>query len=296
MAPPPAYVLIVGPQAATHGTATAPHPGPPAKGEGNCSRAIWPQELKKNVCTCNSFSAWLNVEMSKKKTNLTRPYQCLGRFMGMLEAGPGAQHSSFPSVHDTTYWLRTWCRRHMLEVNHAKKEKQYRLKLRTFPLQEHREAAVTNSCLIMKCIAKAYADQAAMPLTHWALCNSGADGCIYNTTHGGRNKEWVIADLQYVRVLLAERKGCMECTEHKTWKTYGDLAKWLSPTLIGYLLCYDSCPKPEGHSTLSVPAKAGATHMSMQSALRTWFKKAHSRWLHQANCECLQKAFTHSTN
>jgi hypothetical protein len=320
------------------------HPGPPAKGEGNCSRASWPQELKKDCVPMPQFFAWLKIEMNKKKTNLTRPYQCLGRFMGMLEAGPGAQPSSFPSVHDTKYWVAVyvhglhktlmeialmhpkydwametleglhrycdyhislinyaiikgddgywvqykncmeqmkkdlrsghWKRCHdMLEVNHAKKEKQDRLKLRKFPLQEHRKAAVTNSCLIMKCIAKAYADQAAMPLRYWGLCNSGAAGCIYNTTHGGRCKEWVIADLQYVRVLLAERKECMECTEHKTWKTYGDLAKWLSPTLIDYLLCYDSCPRPEGHSTFFVPAKAGAAHMSMQSALRTWCKR-----------------------
>ncbi len=88
------------------------------------------------------------------------------------------------------------------------------------PPTDHRREAVSKSFLIIKCVARAWSSQPSMPKAMWGLVNTCSAGAIYNTTHGGRNKEWTITSLEYIRELVNANSNCMVCTDHKTWRSY----------------------------------------------------------------------------
>lgn len=84
------------------------HQGPPAKGEGVCTRAIWPKELKSDMVSLPEFWTYLEVQMNKKGTNLLEPYRCVGRVLGMVATAPGPQPTDLPSVSDTRFLVGLW--------------------------------------------------------------------------------------------------------------------------------------------------------------------------------------------
>lgn len=167
-----------------------------------------------------------------------------------------------------------WQRCHdQLVVNLNRKRRDDLAKLKKFPPAEHRQEAVHKSFLIMMCIGKAWGEKEAMPRSMWGLLNVCAAGAIYNSTHGGRKMEWETLVLEKVEGVLAHEVPFFTCEKHKTWASYGDLAKWVPPCLLKMFTCYLSCPRPADVTTFFVPAQAGAPTMSFPSALRTWSKR-----------------------
>ena len=112
-----------------------------------------------------------------------------------------------------------------------------------------------------------------MPTSARQLANTAIAGIIYNDTHGGRKREWEIAKLDYVRTVLASGSDCLVCSDHKTWKTYGDIAKWLSPGLARALKIYDTLPRPADVDTFLAPARATAETVSIVTGLKTWARR-----------------------
>ena len=320
------------------------HQGPLAKGEGLCTKAIWPKELKTDCVQLPEFFDYMQVEMNKKETNLLEPYRCVGRTLGMFETAPGPQPPECPDVTDHKFLVGIWLSKmhvkmlsmplmspkytwsmatlegltiycdynikimaekklqgaegHWDEYTNAlklmidqikgghwkrcqeqvivslnRKRREDSIKLKKFPTIEHRQAAVRKSFLIMKAIAKRWSGEESMPRANWGLMNTCAAGAIYNCTHGGRKMEWEVASLSDVRAVVQAQSNHLVCSHHKTWKSYGDLAKWIPRCLLEMFACYDSCPRPEGVEPFFVPAQSAAKRMSFVSALRTWSKK-----------------------
>lgn len=320
------------------------HPGPPAKGEGLCTKALWPKEFKKDFVQLHEFWEHLGDVMNKKKTNLEEPYRCVGRAMAMLEETPGPQPPDMPGTGDLRFlvgmWLSraheqlmglslmspkyTWamstmeglvlyCQYHLkamtvkklhgeegfwgeysealtlmvaelqgghwkrchdqLLLNHNRKMREDLAKLKKFPPLEERRAAVLKSFLTIKCVARRWAGQPSMPRRLWGLLNANAVGSLYNCTHGGRKLEWELALRTRVAQMVLDQVHWLVCEQHKGWKTYGDLAKWVPQCLLEMFACYDTCPRPEGVTTFFVPAVAGAPRVSFTSALRAWSKR-----------------------
>ena len=62
------------------------------------------------------------------------------------------------------------------------------------------------------------------------------------------------------------------CAHHKTSKTYGDLAKWLSPGVVECLRYYDKLPRPEGCKLFFVPVRESAPVAPVPSYLKAFSK------------------------
>ena len=72
---------------------------------------------------------------------------------------------------------------------------------------------------------------------------------------------------------LAAGKDFFVCKKHKTWKTYGDLAKKLTPGLLAALQAYDKLPRPAECDMFFVPVTVGAAHICIPSCLKRFCQR-----------------------
>jgi hypothetical protein len=104
-----------------------------------------------------------------------------------------------------------------------------------------------------ECIVKAAVFQAMLDLqficsgvilenwdSQYYLAAAGAImvGILYFNGFGGRSKEWRIFRKDDIRRQLEEHPNRVVCTDHKTSKVYGDLAKWIAPGTLAAILAY----------------------------------------------------------
>ena len=71
--------------------------------------------------------------------------------------------------------------------------------------------------------------QPALTLKAHVEANAIIAAGIYLDTFGGRKMEWENALYSHVKTRMDNGNDFIVCSEHKTAKTYGDLAKYVSP-------------------------------------------------------------------
>ena len=119
-------------------------------------------------------------------------------------------------------------------------------------------------------------------------------GAIAFDTFPGRKKEWEIALYQYVLSMLEKNADHLVCSEHKTMKQYGSIAKVLTHGVLGCSQTYRELPRPAGFKYFFVPATATADHFpyccSLKAFCRIFLGDDHvaptlnqvRKWFHRA--------------
>ena len=109
-------------------------------------------------------------------------------------------------------------------------------------------------------------------LSNSGLANAAMAGGIAFDTFSGRKMEWEILDHSYVDGVLAANGDHLVCSAHKTSKTYGSIAKLLTPGLFEAFQCYNRLHRPADCTRFLVPAVEGAENVALPSALRGFCK------------------------
>ena len=102
------------------------------------------------------------------------------------------------------------------------------------------------------------------------VANACMAGGIAFDAFSGRKMEWEILHHLYVTTQLQNGSVSMICDRHKTAKTYGSIAKLLTPGLCEAFACYARLHRPEWCETFLAPVIEGAQTVSLPSALRAF--------------------------
>ena len=129
------------------------------------------------------------------------------------------------------------------------------------------QAAVLRGYKTLATIEATYKD-APLPKNVRGLANAILAGGIAFDTFSGRKKEWEIMSSTYVHGVLDKNGECLVCSDHKTARTYGSIAKLLTPGLLGAFSCYAQLHKPEKCNTFLVPAVDSTAIVSLPGALK----------------------------
>lgn len=97
---------------------------------------------------------------------------------------------------------------------------------------EEMRAGVETGFRILKGISKRYCNSTEpLPKLVQGTANACLVGAIWLDGFGGRKYEWEVMGLDHVVSQLEADLDFLLCPEHKTSRTYGTLAKWMSPGL-----------------------------------------------------------------
>ena len=86
-------------------------------------------------------------------------------------------------------------------------------------------------------------------------------------TFSGRKKEWEILLHLYIMDVIAMCEKILVCSDHKTAKTYGSIAKLLTPGLFEAFVCYASFFRPPGCEYFLVSPFEGKKYVHLPKAL-----------------------------
>ena len=114
---------------------------------------------------------------------------------------------------------------------------------RRMPKTADIQAGVKQAYCTVKAAFDKYSGAEAMPARVWARVNEAVVFALTYDTFCGRRGEWEKMLLKDMKKALAEKKNWIQCKEHKTYKTYGDIAKWLSPSLFEMFSLYVQLPR-----------------------------------------------------
>ena len=145
-------------------------------------------------------------------------------------------------------------------------------KMKNLPPVETLQAAVKRAYMILRKLELTWAGKSSIPPSARALANSCLAFGILFDTFMGRSMEWELLPCKHLDEQLSQGLDYILCTKHKTSRTYGDLAKYLSPGLVEALKSYRSLPRSSCEGNLLLPAKGG-DKVSFQSCLRTFCSK-----------------------
>ena len=152
------------------------------------------------------------------------------------------------------------------------KKKQLDLKaIRNLPAIRTIQNIVREGYIKLRIIEEHYKDT-PLPISVRAEANRIVCSSIYLDTFGGRKLEWEILEFAHVWDQLERGKDFIICSTYKTSKTYGDLAKYLSPGLRECFRCYCKLHRPKGWSRFLVPAMHGSK-VDIPSTLRNFARK-----------------------
>ena len=172
-------------------------------------------------------------------------------------------------VDDITTGYSDLCAKHRdLMLDEKQREDARSLKL--MPSVDRLQQGVLEGYMILRKIVEQYECAASVPRLARGAANAIIAGAIHFDTYGGRIWEWEHAEYTYVCTQLDERKDFIVCQQHKTFKTYGDLAKKLTEGLFDALAWYRKLPRPEGVNTFLVPVSSTATSACMVRSLKTF--------------------------
>jgi hypothetical protein len=132
--------------------------------------------------------------------------------------------------------------------------------------------AVEKGYLDLAAIHKEYAHDQCTPLPRnvQGLANASMVGAFWLDMFGGRKSEVENTSLAEVDRMLAEGRDYLVCPEHKTSRTYGSLAKWLTPGVLQAVKVYRELPRRPGVKTFLVPACEGTDTVSIPQAFATF--------------------------
>jgi hypothetical protein len=132
-------------------------------------------------------------------------------------------------------------------------------------------SSVKKAYLTLKALAAEYKDaERSMSSRDRILANACMAGAMSLDTVMGSKKEWENLDAEYADRVLDDDQEFIVCKDHKTHRTYGDIAKWLPAGLGECMRTYKSLPRPSGITTFLVPSKAGAARVDIPSLLKTF--------------------------
>ena len=103
-----------------------------------------------------------------------------------------------------------------------------------------------------------------------ALANACLAGIIIYGTFPGRSGEWHAMEASAVKEALDRQLGYIVCSQHKSCRYYGSIAKWLPPGLQEAFRVYLSLPGKTSKKFLEPARSGGADHFSLGPALRTF--------------------------
>jgi hypothetical protein len=145
--------------------------------------------------------------------------------------------------------------------------------LKKFPTVKVLQEAIRKAYMALRLVVDKTKEQGFTTKSQRGLMNQVMAGGYHFDTFGGRKWEVEHAYYTYMAKLIADKNECMVCRQHKTSKTYGDLAKLLTPGLMGALSCYNEAPRPEGRQHFFVPAMKNAEVCSFSKALQGFCKR-----------------------
>jgi len=130
-----------------------------------------------------------------------------------------------------------------------------------------------------------------LPRNVQGLANAIMAGAIWLDMFGGRKAEWEIMSLSEVDLMLEEGMDWLLCPEHKTSKTYGSLAKWLSRGARKAVEVYRALPRRPEVATFLVPAFAGTTKVDVRKALALFCARYLPPKSSKPNVNLMRKCF-----
>ena len=157
-----------------------------------------------------------------------------------------------------------------LQASYQTKHKEDMAALKRFPPWEMLQARVKESFLLVKLLGRKYGGANSMPPALRAVANTHTVGSSSYNSYIGRKMEWELLELLYMRGVLASEESHITCTKHKTWWTYGDLAKHLTPGNKDLYKCYDTLPRRDDSTLFFQPARPGSVCVSFPSCLKQW--------------------------
>jgi hypothetical protein len=144
-------------------------------------------------------------------------------------------------------------------------------RIKKLPAVHVRRAAVEKAYFILSSLDQMYGKtNEPLPRETRAMANACLVGAIWLDSFGGRKAEWEGMTASHVQAMLADGHDYLLCPVHKTSRTYGSIAKWLSPGLRCAVASYLRLPRHAGVELFLVPANVGTEHVDVPSAFRTF--------------------------
>ena len=157
------------------------------------------------------------------------------------------------------------------EIGYSQKREEDRHVLKHFPsFPDLIQPSLRLAYCLLKQLCSEYADKAEVPPRIRGVANAIIAGAWSYDTYMGRKWEIEHALYETVAKALAELDEYILCRFHKTWKTYGDIIKLLTPGLFEALVDYKRLPRPPGCKYFLVPATAKAETVSIPTSLKTF--------------------------
>ena len=139
--------------------------------------------------------------------------------------------------------------------------------IKNLPAVKDMQKCLKDGYIRMRILSKEFADKPSLTAGAQMEANSIIAAGIYLDTFGGRSMEWEIALYAHVKDMMDKGNDFIVCSEHKTSKTYGDLAKYVSPGLQACFRCYMDLPRPTDCDTFLVPVDKRTPIVSIRKAL-----------------------------
>jgi len=186
--------------------------------------------------------------------------------------GPWEEHKSvLKSFQEKLYGGHRSAAVQAKEKGYITKQRDDAARIKRLPPLKIIRASLMKSFAEAEAICKHYEGKSWMPrhLRRRVNCIFAAASVL--DTFGGRKKEWELLLFVYLlQHVVVEGNDYIVCTEHKTSATYGDIAKYLSPSLVKLIKLMCLLPRPEGWDLFLVPPNLDGHRVSIPSMLRCW--------------------------
>jgi hypothetical protein len=139
--------------------------------------------------------------------------------------------------------------------------------LKKFPKVDRLQEAVRRAYMTLQIVVRQTIKQGFVTRRQRGLMNQVIALAYHFDTFGGRKWELEHAGYHAILKIIEEMSEVFMCKNHKTLKTYGELAKLITPGLLAALSCYNEAPRPDGFEYFLVPAVEGSKCVSISNAL-----------------------------
>lgn len=192
----------------------------------------------------------------------------------LVEGEEGHWTQYIAAVNRLLVHLEGGLRKKVVLVRHKKiiqKQQEDIVRMKGLPSVQVMQQAVFKAYRVLKLIGeRADSWQGQLPMKVRGLANSCLVGAIWLDGFGGRKMEW--ENLSYTQVDGMDKasEDFLLMDEHKTSRTYGTLAKWLSPGVLAAVKCYKGLPRPEGANLFFIPACSATQKVDIPKCLQSF--------------------------
>ena len=143
-----------------------------------------------------------------------------------------------------------------------------RARIDAFPTVQELQTAVSRGMIALQLIAARCAGRGEMTHADQGQATVAMVGICALNGYFGRKKEWQSATADHVVSQLDAGLDYIVCANHKTSRTYGDLAKWLAPGTVAAARCYLQLPRRPDVKSFLCPVGEATDEVDIPSALR----------------------------